>query len=321
MPNDITVRSIRADELDAFGNAGQGSDFWDRFRLRRQAEWDEGRSSPDLCFVAEADGEILGRLVFSGEGDLALGFFEVLWGRDDYMQLGRALLQQSAALLLGRGHCQMSLQVGSEVPNSEKRRRVLQEAGVGLYREKVIFVAPDAPDAPEPTGRLRYEGLESLGTDPFIEAIVSVNEGALDSDILIKHRAASSAAAKEALAREQFDDFASGYRGKQRLWELAFHQDTCVGLSMPGLFPKDAPDDPESGTICYVGVAAAQRGNGYGRDILLHLTRRLRDAGAQHVWADTESTNAPMISTFAAAGWLETGRNFQYRAALRDLCA
>ena len=71
MPNNITVRSIRDDELDIFGNAGQGSSLWDRFRARRRLEWDEGRSSPELCFIAEADGDILGQLVFSSEGDLA----------------------------------------------------------------------------------------------------------------------------------------------------------------------------------------------------------------------------------------------------------
>lgn len=316
MEKGINVRSIHVDELDHFGNAGQKSDFWDRFRARRKLEWAEGRSSPEMCFVAEIDDEIVGRLVFSGDIDLSLGFFEVSWGQDDYILFGKELLQKSCVLLFERGHQSVSLQVGNNIPNSEKRRQVLQSAAIGLRREKVIFTAPNDV---APVTTLHFEGLENVGRDTFVEAIIQVNEGCLDIDVREKYEAANSAADKRSLAQEQFDSFGEGYEGKERLWELAFHNDKCIGLSMPGLFPKDKPDDPVSGTICYIGVIADQRGNRYGREILLRLTKKLYEVGAEHVWADTESTNAPMISTFIAADWQETGRNFQYRANLKDV--
>lgn len=314
----ITVKSIRADELERFGNADRSSDFWDRFRLRRQREWAEGRSSPALCFVAEADGQIVGRLVYGGDGDLSLGFFEVPWGQDDYLQVGTELLRQSCALLLRRGHRSLSLQVGSEVPNSDKRRQVLEAAGIGLWREKVIFTAPAESAA---VTRLRFEGLDRVGKDRFIEAMVQVNEGCLDADIKKRLDAAANDDERLAIAQEQFADFGAGYGATEQLWELAFYQDQCVGLSMPGLFSSEKPDDAISGTICYIGVAVGHRGHGFGRDLLLRLTERLYDVGAEHVWADTESTNGPMIWTFTAAGWQENGRNFQYRADLSDVCA
>ena len=43
MRESLNVRSIHANELDVFGNAGRESDFWDRFRTNRKREWEEGR--------------------------------------------------------------------------------------------------------------------------------------------------------------------------------------------------------------------------------------------------------------------------------------
>ena len=318
MRESINVRSIHANELNIFGNADRASDFWDRFRSNRKREWEEGRSSPEMCFVAEANGDIVGRLVFSGSEDVTLGFFEIPWERDDHILIGKELLRRSCIMLLERGYRSISVQIGNEVPNSEKRRQVMKSASIGLRREKVIFTAPD--DAP-PVTTLRFEGLDVVGKDQFVEAIVQVNEGCLDSDIKERHAAASSADEKKAVAREQFDSFGVGYRGTEQLWELAFHKDQCVGVSMPGLFPKEKYDDSETGTICYIGVVADQRGKRFGREILLRLTKQLYDIGVDRPWADTESMNLPMISTFTAAGWKENGRNFQYWANLREVCA
>ena len=58
--------------------------------------------------------------------------------------------------------------------------------------------------------------------------------------------------------------------------------------------------------VAFVGVARDHRGHGYGRQLLAWQTRRLLEAGATTLIADTDNDNVPMARAFADVGWEQT---------------
>ena len=56
----------------------------------------------------------------------------------------------------------------------------------------------------------------------------------------------------------------------------------------------------------FVGVAAAFRGSGYGRELLAWMTRQLIAQNATMLIADTDNTNLPMAKAFSSVGWIQT---------------
>ncbi len=60
------------------------------------------------------------------------------------------------------------------------------------------------------------------------------------------------------------------------------------------------------GYVWFVGVAAASRGRGYGRELLAWMTRLLIEQNATTLVADTDNANLPMAKAFASVGWIQT---------------
>jgi ribosomal protein S18 acetylase RimI-like enzyme len=58
--------------------------------------------------------------------------------------------------------------------------------------------------------------------------------------------------------------------------------------------------------VLFIGVAAASRGKGYGRELLAWMTRRLIAKNATTLIADTDNTNLPMVQAFSSVGWVQT---------------
>jgi ribosomal protein S18 acetylase RimI-like enzyme len=58
--------------------------------------------------------------------------------------------------------------------------------------------------------------------------------------------------------------------------------------------------------VWFVGVVAASRGRGYGRELLAWMTRQLIAQNATTLIADTDNTNVPMAKAFSFVGWIQT---------------
>ncbi len=58
--------------------------------------------------------------------------------------------------------------------------------------------------------------------------------------------------------------------------------------------------------VWFVGVVAAFRGRGYGRELLAWMTRQLIAQNATTLIADTDNTNVPMAKAFSSVGWIQT---------------
>lgn len=58
--------------------------------------------------------------------------------------------------------------------------------------------------------------------------------------------------------------------------------------------------------VWFVGVVAAFRGRGYGRELLAWMTRELIAQHATTLIADTDNNNVPMAKAFSSVGWVQT---------------
>jgi ribosomal protein S18 acetylase RimI-like enzyme len=58
--------------------------------------------------------------------------------------------------------------------------------------------------------------------------------------------------------------------------------------------------------VWFVGVVAASRGKGYGRELLAWMTRHLIAQNATTLIADTDNANVPMAKAFSSVGWIQT---------------
>jgi ribosomal protein S18 acetylase RimI-like enzyme len=88
-------------------------------------------------------------------------------------------------------------------------------------------------------------------------------------------------------------------------WQRAeTEQGEAAGFVLCSVFPQEE-GQARQGTIFYMGVLPAHRGNRYGRQLLGQATRILVEAGVSRILCDTAACNAPMISAFRAAGYME----------------
>lgn len=69
------------------------------------------------------------------------------------------------------------------------------------------------------------------------------------------------------------------------------------------------------GYVNHVGVAAAARGHGYGRELLSLATQELVHEGATLLVADTDTSNHPMVAAFANVGWTSTETRLDFTPA------
>ena len=91
-------------------------------------------------------------------------------------------------------------------------------------------------------------------------------------------------------------------------WRLARDADgQAVGFVLPVLMrgEKAMKDGKPQGTIFYMGVLPAFRGQGYAKHLLAEATRIFIDAGCWRIFCDASSRNQPMLQAFRSAGFTE----------------
>jgi len=95
---------------------------------------------------------------------------------------------------------------------------------------------------------------------------------------------------------------------KREWWQAALDaEDRRIGFVLPVLFRSETTwrnGQPE-GTIFYMGVLSAFRGQGYGLDLLFEATRVLIAANCWRILCDTGTGNHAIVRTFRNAGYQE----------------
>ncbi len=131
-------------------------------------------------------------------------------------------------------------------------------------------------------------GLDEVGRPRFVAAMLAVSAGDPGSGSTPRS------------ADEDFQELIelAGRRFRPADWYLVRRHDRDVGV----LLPQIRPDDPETGTILYMGVVPAARGRHLGRAIHAIGLRELARRGASRYLDGTDAGNAPMIAVLRANG-------------------
>lgn len=311
----MQVRPIEAHEIETFvginteaSHAESIRQYLDRLRSSDsiRVEW---------CFVIENDHQLTGRVAFwklpktDKPSDIIL--LDLPWERNDYLAVGRNLLQNAFALALTLGSEQIGhvLDTPPAAPQwqffPEQRLELLESLGFELLRETYRFeLNTTNPAVAFPTG-LVFRGLHEVGEDTFIDALIRISAQSLDRRT--QHGREELGVENE--ARMTFNDL-------QRMeydpawWQLAYTSEgALVGLVMPTKSPTFA-------TIGYIGVVPEQRGHGYIHRLLQQGTATLHAAGEHHLRTDTDVNNAPMANAFRRAGYTQFATRREYSAKL-----
>ncbi len=292
----MTGRAIRPEELDAY--CALGGTGWLANVVR--GIWQEGGSSPDLCFVVEHDGKPVGRVFFhrrSSSTELAM-FGTHIDTSVDFFKTGRALLDTGLARLKEKGVTGIEYAIYDIYdPDPALYQALIEAVGFRQTQEKKRYVWQNSGALVRVRVRLQFRPMSDVGEDEFAMAVGQVTVGTLDREDRARVRKCGAAEAARwymrILKEAKFEptDWLLGYLADGRL----------CGLVVPQRL------DDKEGTINYIGVVPELRGSGYGFDLLVKGTALLQERGFKTVVAETDSENLPFHAQLERAGYRHHG--------------
>jgi RimJ/RimL family protein N-acetyltransferase len=289
----VTVRSIRRTEIRRFAELSENPTRTEEVMVEM---FDDCRSCPEWCFIAEQDDKVIARVGFwvlpSIISTFHVGWLQLPW-RGDYLETGEEFWSRVLELVRGYGATSVESAIDSDVSHVSRRRRFYRAVGFPLIQQKWEYIWRRGNPLPRAGRRLVYRDLNSVGTDAFIEAIERVTEGTLDREDRLARKEDTPAGA----ARSYFGILKDIDYTPNR-WFLAFDKKgALVGLIAPQMLNDTV------GAVNYIGVVPRERGNGYVNDLIVRGTAILNDCGAQQVIASIDFKNTPMIAAAVRAGF------------------
>jgi RimJ/RimL family protein N-acetyltransferase len=292
----VDVRSIRPEELDAC--CALGGSGWLANVVRRL--WGEGTSSPELSFIIEDRGKLLGRVFFhrrSSSAELAM-FGTHIESTADFFATGTALLNSALARQKENGVTGVEYAIYDIYdPDPELYKALLEAVGFCQYQEKKRYVWQNSGAPLRVQIRLRFRSMSEAGECTFEQALGQVTVGTLDREDrgrIKKHGVAETARwYMQVLKEGSFEptEWLLGYLADERF----------CGLVVPRRL------DDREGTIDYIGVVPELRGSGYGFDLLVKGTALLQAKGFKTIVAETDSENLPFHAELERAGYRHNG--------------
>lgn len=249
----------------------------------------ERESDPDSRLLAFDGERCVGRLrLLLPHARLCLLHSLAVAPGEDYSLTGLALLRGLRRRVAGRD---LEAMVWESAASADYLALLLSDGFQvnerKLYVERSLEDPPACADDP-----FEYRSLEQVGEDAFIRVLAELEPAPAGRDPL-------------EWAGEEFRDLreSAGTAFQPAAWLLAFHQGAVAGLLLPQLFP----DEPEEGTLYWIGLLPAWRGRGLGRTLHAHGLRELARQGALRYLGSTALENEAMRRVFAANGCGETG--------------
>ena len=305
----MTVRPIAASELRRFAaTLDPDRSAWVEEMLSRF--WNEGRSSPGQCFVAEEQGTQVARVAYWSQlrnpADLFIFGLALPW-QSDYLVVGKELLGASLEQMRNRGAVSVTHYFYAEFDGHvEERHRLMPELGFRMFQDKVrhLWTGARLPAVPD---RLVFRTVPEAGEEAFLAAVRRVTVGTLDRE----DQARVEQLGAEAAAREYLRLLDDADDPSRDWWLLGYDgAGELIGLVVP------QPLDEEECTIGYIGVVPEMRGRGYALDLLVKATALLQSRGFGRSVAEVDRLNAPMRAALERAGYLATGPLWAYRLEL-----
>jgi len=302
----MQIRAIHKDDLDVFTNYSENTEQNAALREYILELWDEGASRPEWSFVAEAHGQVLGRVAYWGLSSSTtpshVEILELPWA-GDYPAVGKELLRQSLASLHAQGATTIEYNLHNPSQRDtfpEKRVEVLEQAGFSLVREGLRFEWLDTGQRVIVPDRLVFRPLLDVGQDVFIATLQRILDNSLDRWDQLELAKLGPAGA----AQQHFQN-AQALKYEPAWWQLGYRDEQVVGLLMPA--------ENDGGPIIeYIGVVPEERGRGYIDDLLAQATATLQSAGATRIRADTDVQNVPMAAAFRRIGYQQFRTRLDY---------
>lgn len=155
--------------------------------------------------------------------------------------------------------------------------------------ERKIYVRRDLESLPvEDFPGWLTQSLADLGEEHFAQLMLEASEG----------DPFETSTPESALAdlREMRD--AAGERYDAKCWLLVSDVDGLIGVVLPQPYVRNR----DAGTLHYLGVMPARRGQGLGRRLHQFGMQQLVRRGVRRYRGSTDVENAPMLAIFAANG-------------------
>jgi hypothetical protein len=177
------IRSISPSELEKFAAAGVHTLGTDEFAQYIRELWERGASTPDRCFVAEADGQFVGRIVYRGQGE-EVNFTGLYLPWDgDYLSIGQQRFRESLARLQQEGVHILEAYVTTAWGYHDRARRLMEQLGLTLVQTKLRYTWKQNEQQEKrltPSSRLVFRTLPEIGEDAFADLIRRATAGTLD---------------------------------------------------------------------------------------------------------------------------------------------
>lgn len=274
----------------------------------------QGRYRPAWTWIAELDGRPVGRALWWGQASdehpVALDCLQVDADVPDRAAVASGLLAAGLRAFAEAGAPRpplYNLTVATAWRDDPEvaaavawRRTAALAAGLTEEVERLRLEWTPADGVPSGGDRLVYD---MAGDEEFLAVLRRVAVGSLDDQT----RRNLAARGPDATARDELD-FYLGCPGDRAWWRLARTPDgRLAGLVIPSATPYHR-------NIGYLAVLPEMRGQGLVDDLLAWATRLHATAGAKVVTATTDTTNAPMATAFARAGFRTAQRRLIWSA-------
>lgn len=268
----------------------------------------DGLTRPEWWYIMEKGDEPIGRVAYMTDSPLeldehggligdppletALVGLWLRWGKDDAIYGPRLLAQTTPQF--ARFGPPVDARVNSAVhDHPEKRRRVLEAVGFGIFQEKVGHLWRDTGEPIEQGDRLIFRTLDEVGREDFAAAISLGIADTLDRNDRYFRELVGPERWGEEMLRFLGD-------GDEASWRLAYDTDG----QLAGYVMLSAFDEEGVATIAHIGVVPEQRGNRYSTDLLLRASADARERGFREILSDVDVDNQPMLDAMVRAGHL-----------------
>lgn len=291
----MMVRTITLEEITRFEQIGKKSNGNAMLNLH---QWlDIGKTTLEWCFVIEEEGEFLGRVIYgifeNQPNDLVMWQIKIADSAYNFVAIGSRLIGDSIGALKSKGFNTVEYHLYSTVPETfELLKLIFRKQGFHIVQEKKSFEDNHVSNI-ETAKRLKYQTLQEVGEDGFIDAIKAVTDETLDREDAISiatHGSNQAAILYFELLKEI--DF------NETWWKVAYNEKgEFVGLVVPPKFGEDR------GAINYIGVIPEKRGKGYVNDLLWEGSKILIDDGIKSLIADIDVQNYPLEKALNLLGY------------------
>lgn len=316
----ISIRTITADEIDYFVSladppAEEHGAIDKRILLRL---WEADTLRPERCFVAEQNGELVGRVCYGDyEHPKEVEPFQIkLPWSGNHEVVGEALMRESLQAVAAAGMTHVTREFNSDLKNVHAQMAALHSVGIPVVQEMHGFLWRIPKPQPTTTDRLQFRSLDEVGEDAFLAVIEQVSRSTLDRSIQLE----ANQHGIDSFARWMFDIIKETTASESAWWQLAYtQQGDVVGFVVPVYFPPPNSDVETVGNIAYLGIVPEQRGNGYIDDLLACGTKTLLDYGIKEIFAQTDVENTPMIRAFERVGYECVSQVWKFHASIEDV--